>query len=452
MPRFSNHEIEQFWEIQLVDNELRTKFGAFGGESKAETSVKSWPLPSMAKAEYERLVAYKVAHGFEPDTGGKSSTSKRASAAKRKSDARQGPLRNLELEAQIAKSLDDVEAFRVYGDWLAERGDPRGELIALQTKRGHDKAAKQYIEEHREHLLGNLHELSEQLLALTWRNGFVDSVRIEKIAGSADNDDRTAGQLLRALLEHPSGAFVRSLSFGTVDGIEDGHIRYESIGEALEAVKPPHVRSIYVGDWAEWEVSWSDLGDASAFWKLPSLQTLTIRAGSMELGKIETPSLRELEIITGGLTTDNIASLVTAKTPALETLRIYFGSSQYNASGGVADLAPLLAPKRGNKTQLAKVKHLGLVNAEFTDELCAALSKSPFVRQLSTLDLSKGTLSSAGVDTLVANKATFAHLDELVVSDNWITAADVKRLAGVAKKIVSSGQRSGDDRYVSLGE
>src|SRR5688500_18514450 len=40
--------------------------------------------------------------------------------------------RNLALEEAIAQDPDDEEAYLVYADWLAERGDPRGELIAVQ--------------------------------------------------------------------------------------------------------------------------------------------------------------------------------------------------------------------------------------------------------------------------------------------------------------------------------
>jgi len=170
---------------------------------------------------------------------------------------------------------------------------------------------------------------------------------------------------------------------------------------------------------------------------------------SMDLGKIESASLRSLEIITGGLTKANIKSLATAKLPALETLKIYFGSSQYNATGGVKDVAPLLA-----RTDFPKLKHLGLMNAEFTDELCSVLGKAPILRRLETLDLSMGTMSSAGVAALVAHKKAFGHLAELDVSKNWLDASDIRLLKGIAKKVVSDHQRDGDDadRYVSLGE
>lgn len=441
MPRYSNDD--QFWEVTLAGNAIHTRFGAAG--SKGEESLKTFPDAARAKAEHDKIVAFKEARGFALDGAPKP---KKAKTAKPKPS---GPQRDAKLEAVIAKNLDDVDAFRVYGDWLSEQGDVRGELIALQTKRGHDKAAMTLIDEHREHFLGDLHHLSEELLRLTWRNGFIDSIRIEKVSGSADDEDRTAGELLRALLSHPSGAFVRSLSFGTVDGIEDGNIDYESICAALGKVPAPHVSSIYFGDWDEWEVSWSHLGKAAPLWKLPALETLTIRAGSMDLGTIASSSLRSLEIITGGLTKANIKSLAAAKLPALETLKIYFGSSQYGASGDVKDLAPLLAGKG-----LPKLKHLGLMNAEFTDDICSALPKAPILRQLSTLDLSKGTMSSAGAAALAAHEQAFGHLAELDVSDNWLTGDDLKRLKGVAKKVITGDQRDAEDndgeRYVSLGE
>jgi hypothetical protein len=74
------------------------------------------------------------------------------------------------------------------------------------------------------------------------------------------------------------------------------------------------------------------------------------------------------------------------------------------------------------------------------------------VQQLATLDLSKGTMSSAGVDALVASAPTFAHLDRLDVSQNFLAPADVQRLGRLAKTVVSEDQRDGDERYVVLGE
>jgi uncharacterized protein (TIGR02996 family) len=40
--------------------------------------------------------------------------------------------RRAAIEAAIDDDPDDARAYAVYGDWLQEQGDPRGELIALQ--------------------------------------------------------------------------------------------------------------------------------------------------------------------------------------------------------------------------------------------------------------------------------------------------------------------------------
>ncbi|MBA3541340.1 MAG: TIGR02996 domain-containing protein [Deltaproteobacteria bacterium] len=47
------------------------------------------------------------------------------------------PDRNLELEAEIAKTPDEVAPYLVYADWLQQHGDPRGELIALSVELEH---------------------------------------------------------------------------------------------------------------------------------------------------------------------------------------------------------------------------------------------------------------------------------------------------------------------------
>ena len=43
-------------------------------------------------------------------------------------------LANAELEARIVERQDDRDLYAVYGDWLTERGDPRGELVAIPAR------------------------------------------------------------------------------------------------------------------------------------------------------------------------------------------------------------------------------------------------------------------------------------------------------------------------------
>lgn len=125
---------------------------------------------------------------------------------------------NPQLEAAIEKDPDDEEAYLVYGDWLQTADDPRGELIAMQAAALRDPADKQIarrvtelLARHDEVLLG---ELGGEM-SVTWHLGFVRSVRL-----AADKDPTKPVEALRALLAHPSGRFVRSISFAQPKGID----------------------------------------------------------------------------------------------------------------------------------------------------------------------------------------------------------------------------------------
>lgn len=71
-----------------------------------------------------------------------------------------------ELLRDIYKNPEDLELRAVYGDWLLERGDPRGELIALQlkTKRtgAETKRIKELIKDHYAHWLGPLSRILQK--------------------------------------------------------------------------------------------------------------------------------------------------------------------------------------------------------------------------------------------------------------------------------------------------
>ncbi len=82
------------------------------------------------------------------------------------------------LAAAIAEHLEDADAWAVYGDWLVEQGDPRGELVAIQLAGG---TGEHLIARYREHFLGTLDEDPDderERPALTWRNGFLQSADI----------------------------------------------------------------------------------------------------------------------------------------------------------------------------------------------------------------------------------------------------------------------------------
>ena len=110
------------------------------------------------------------------------------------------------------------------------------------------------------------------------------------------------------------------------------------------------------------EISWSDLGDATKLCgACDRLEDLTLRSGSMKLGKpgeFVFPHLKKLSIITGGFSKANLKAIEGAHLPSLESLTLYFGTDRYGCDIKRKDLDKLLASDR-----FPRLTHLGLVSA-----------------------------------------------------------------------------------------
>ncbi|MFT3700691.1 MAG: TIGR02996 domain-containing protein [Kofleriaceae bacterium] len=427
MARYINPDSGQGWEISLAGNVVTSH------ADDQQILTKTAPDATRARTIFDAAIAQKRARGWILEGDPIPDRPPEKPHAIR--------LRNPELEAEILEDLDDDQPYRVYADWLIEQGDVHGELIAEQLS---GRTGDELIAAHREELFGDLFELSEGRLSVTWRFGFIDRLRVEKLADSEDDDDRTLAEVIAAVLALPIGAFVRALSVGLGDGVEDGQCYYEPIWDVL----PPAecLREIFVGDWTEWEVSWCDAGSMSRVWQLPSLEQLTVRAGQMYVGEIASSTLRQLEFITGGMEAHNLQAIAAAPAacPELRRLHVYCGSSGYGASGGVDDLMPLF--------DATSITDLGVKNSEFTNSVCAVIGTRPIAGVVKALDLSMGTMTSAGVASLVAARRAFRNLERLDVSRNYLTAADIDELRQLGCTVIADDQKTGDERYVSLGE
>lgn len=90
------------------------------------------------------------------------------------------------LLARVLEAPDDVGARLVYADWLSERGEPRGELIALQCQLSAlaPEAPERAELEARERALRAEHEeawlaeLGLSVVSVRWENGFLDEVTV----------------------------------------------------------------------------------------------------------------------------------------------------------------------------------------------------------------------------------------------------------------------------------
>lgn len=458
---FSEGSSNKFWEITLEGTRYRVRYGKIG--ANGQTTLKDFGDEEKAKKEYDKIIAEKVKKGYVlVDGEGASEEADEKPAAKKVAAKKKGGGgANAELEAAILENPDNPEAYLVYADWLQSQGDPRGELIAVQHGIFQKPEFRKWqeltrleaalLEKHAAALLGGFADKERQKnLKITWQLGFVKSARIQ----SEYDAEVSTAQLLGELLDHPSARFLQELTVGLASS--DGENEYQSVIDALvEKKRPETLRTLFLGDFEypdETEMSWSHIGDASPLWAVfPHLRKVIFQSGTMTLGKIDLSELREFSARSGGLAGDAIKSIVNAKWPKIERLEVWFGSDNYGAEGNLEMIQPIL-DARG----LGNLKHLGLMNAEFTDEIAAALPKSKILKQLESVDLSMGCMTKAGVDAIVAAKDAFKHLKVLSVEDNAIGDGEGDALNGVCKEVRIGDQSPDrvdeDSRYTSVGE
>lgn len=377
---------------------------------------------------------------------------------------------NPELEARLIADPTDDEAYLVYADFLQSHGDPRGELITLQHA-GRADEARAHLDAHAESLLGPLSAFLEtqdglEAEAFVWRNGFIERARFGYDGYAVEDAEKSADKGLAALLAHPSGALLRELTI-TINMLDDGGY-FGPVMAVLAEHGAPALRHLRVGEFVhagpggaddgyEYEMSWTSLGDASAVWrKLPRLERLVLQVGlggtSAEqtedvIGELDLPLLRHLEVISGGVSQANLRALAGASLPLLERMDLWLGSGDYGFSGSVEDLAPIFDGSR-----LPALTHLGLMNAELTDEIVARLARSKILPRLRTLDLRYGTLSDDGARVIAENSAAFAHLESLALDENALSDDGVALARSACPHATAEEQKGEEDRYVSLAE
>jgi hypothetical protein len=192
------------------------------------------------------------------------------------------------------------------------------------------------------------------------------------------------------------------------------------------------------------------VGDIGKLWPLyPNLDELILQGAGIRLGTVEHAKLRTLTLRTGGLPAAAGQSLGKAKLPAVETLRVWFGTTNYGGSCTAAHARAIL-----DNPSLAELRHLALANADFADELAAEVARGKWPGKLQTLDLSMGTMTDAGAERLLGVADRLAKLESVDLSKNFLSAAMCKRLARALPKADVSRQKTsdGDWYYVTVGE
>ncbi|MBW2736474.1 MAG: TIGR02996 domain-containing protein [Deltaproteobacteria bacterium] len=341
------------------------------------------------------------------------------------------------IEAQIIAKPDDVERYLVYGDWLEGRGDPRGELIALQYARlqapqdTRIKAAEaKLIGEQRGVFLGGLQEHLD-CFYLHWHLGFVQSARMFR-GPSLHHDERgdEAAALLSRFLRHPSCRFLRSFSLGQFPWTRHAEDLCTKLLNAIVDARPPVLRSLFVFDHEQhWWQERTDL--AQLLDTLPTLEDLNL-SGRFVLG--EGPNLSGLRQLTLDLSAEDLAeslnTLGREGAPGLEELALWCGEVE-----NIETLAPLFGAEFG------QLRHLRLWSLSPLSGLVEAIAHAPMATRLERLDLSGGTLNAKGAKELTRLRHLFPQLHSLRLDQNLLTPKGCDALMDAFPQVYTAAQR-----------
>lgn len=262
----------------------------------------------------------------------------------------------------------------------------------------------------------------------------------------------TWGDLLQDFLSHGKNAQTTHLVAGAAEGFE-GEMKSDLALPALvrHASALPCLEALFLGDitYEECELSWIEPGNLTDVWKtFPRLRAFAVRGYPGEMGVIDMPKLESFTIQCSGLLKQDVAAIYASKMPALTSLELWTGADGYRGETTIGDWAKLFSG-----TLFPKLKHLGLRDSEYADEIAKEIVKSPLLARLESLDLSMGTLGDEGAEALLSSTAV-RRLKRLDLHHHYMSDAMMARFAGL-EPVVDLTERQKEDkygRYVAVSE
>lgn len=433
-------KVLHWYELALDKKKLEKRWGQTGEKDRKVS--KSYPTPGKARLAHDALVAQLTAEGyrdaFDPGTP----------------PPKDAP-RNPTLEAAIRANRDDPGPYQVYADWLQQHGSPLGELIVLAQANKKKQAEK---------VIAGLGLPVPNVATFGWRHGLLQWVRFENQDWTNNNFDPVLPA--RNVFAHPACGVLEELRIGILrwdfNNVDVPAVLAEAKGQPWAA----HLVSLHLGDvdrnidMAHHMIGEVGKAISKAFPRLQRLKlhssAQTWRGGKETFGLsgLDLPELRELVIETCSLSKSRLAHVLAAKLPKLETLELWFGSENYDCDANVKGLTKLLAG-----AVFPKLRHLGLCNAEFQNDIAVALSVSKIAGQLESLDLSMGTMTETGADALIARARAFPRLKALDLGENFLTPATIRAVKQAFPFATAADQKEPDDSvegethyYVSVAE
>lgn len=282
---------------------------------------------------------------------------------------------------------------------------------------------------------------------------FVYRIRI-----SYDDFDKgtTVLSLFDEFVKDPKASSVRELIFGAFDfessdsteGIVNKLVEYQSILKNLKA--------IFIGDitYEENEISWINQSNVGPVLEAyPDLEHFQVRGGNdLSFGKIEHANLKTLIIETGGMPPNVVTEVSNAHLPNLQRLDLWLGSDQYGFDSTIDDFASIISGK-----SFPNLIHLGLMNSEMQNEIAMAVSRSPILDQLETLDMSMGNMNDEGGEAVLTSEG-MKKVKSINLRHHYLSDAMMSKLNLRFPNINLDEQEEADEddeessRYIEVSE
>jgi uncharacterized protein (TIGR02996 family) len=468
--QYSDAKSHKFWTIDVRGSSFTVTFGKIGTAGQSQT--KTFPSPEKAQAEADKLIREKTGKGY-------TETTPRAAASEVEA-----------LEEAVRADPRDRAAHSALADWLAEHGDPRGELMQVQLALEDEgiPAARRKELKAREKALLKKHEKD-------WVGPWADVVPDPDEGDSHGNPNPTGGRkyvfeggllttlcigeltvaVARAVVAVPELRFVRNLSVGEVaygdeEEFEPGPDVPEDVGEnhgQYPLLRWPQLRFIRRFTWG-----WPPREDDKDYYyscgmvgnhvydfvkQMPDIEELRICAHVQDASLTKRLDAREL---------------VSLPMPKLRLFQLYHGWSypleKLAANKSVANLTSILCHPHGQEpgddpyirlkqlraicraAQLTKLTHLRLRCSDVGDAGAKEIAESGILKRLKVLELQLGCISDEGAKALAASP-DLKNLQLLDLSHNGLTPAGIAALEATGVKLVADRQH-GQTSYDPEGD
>ncbi|SOD65170.1 hypothetical protein SAMN06297387_12129 [Streptomyces zhaozhouensis] len=223
--------------------------------------------------------------------------------------------------------------------------------------------------------------------------------------------------------------FVETVDTGEVTTLALGWAGFEGevAAESLlrHAGRFPRLRALHLG--YQVDFAYVRQGDVTpVLERFPRLERLDVRGkNGLALRPFRHETLRTLRFESCCLFGHVARALGASDLPALEYLDLWLGVlPDLDAPPEVDanDLAPLL-----NGERFPALRHLGLENSWITDEFADVVATAPVVARLRSLSLALGTLTDAGVESLLTGQP-LTHLQRLDLHHHYLSPAMMDRV------------------------